>query len=76
MINLLPSEFKKDIAYARKNTKLRRWIAASAVSLVGVGIIIAGGLFFIQQSINSRTVKLEASKKALQAQKVGQTQAG
>lgn len=74
MINLLPFEFKKDIAYARKNAKLRRWIAASIVSLAGVGIIIAGGLFFIQQSINSRTVKLEDSKKALQAQKVGQTQ--
>lgn len=74
MINLVPTDFKKDISYARKNTKLRRWILAAIVALLGVGIIIAGGLFYIQKSIGSNTVKLEESKKALQFQKVDETQ--
>ena len=74
MINLLPFELKKDISYARKNTKLRRWIVASAVALAGMGIIIAGGLFYIHNSTKSLTVKLEESKKTLKIQNVEQTQ--
>lgn len=74
MINLLPSELKKDITYARKNTKLRRWIFGSAAALAGVGIIITGGLFYMQQSIQKHTVMLEESKTALRSQKVEDTQ--
>lgn len=74
MINLLPFSLREDISYARKNTGLMRWIIASLVALAGLIIIVAGGLFYIHQSIKSNTVNLEESKKALQTQKVDETQ--
>lgn len=74
MINLLPHDIKEDIFYARRNTSLRNWIVASILALAGVGIIVAGGLIYMEQSIKSQSSQIAQSKQDLQAQKVDETQ--
>ncbi len=49
MINLLPSDVKRDIGYARKNKVLWTWIVILWLFLVAVVAIIAFGTFFISQ---------------------------
>lgn len=49
MINLLPSEVKQDIGYARRNKVLWTWIVILWLFLVAVVAIIAVGTFFISQ---------------------------
>ncbi len=74
MINLLPTDIKQDITYARRNTQLRRWILACVVALAGIGIIIAGGMLYMQQSIKNVSGQVQTSKQSLKAQNVAETQ--
>jgi Tfp pilus assembly protein PilN len=74
MINLLPGDYKEDIMYARRNTRVRHWIILSTLALAGVGIIVAGGLLYLRQSVNSSNKQLELSRQMLETQKVGETQ--
>lgn len=74
MINLLPPDIKDDIFYARRNTRLRTWIIAAIVALGGLGVIVAGGLIYMQQAVKSQMSQVEQSKQHLQAQKVDETQ--
>jgi Tfp pilus assembly protein PilN len=74
MINLLPTEIKEDISYARRNTTLRRWIAISTFALIGVGIIVAGGLILLQQSVNNYSKQVAEARNGLAIQKVEETQ--
>lgn len=74
MINLLPHDIKQDITYARRNSRLRLWITASALALAGAIIIIAGGLLYMQQSINNNNKQLEVARQHLQSQNVEETQ--
>ncbi len=73
MINLLPPEVKEDMRYARRNTRLLSWLFAFSLSLLGVGLIISGGLAYMQSSIRASTTEVENNKAALQTQKVGST---
>lgn len=74
MINLLPTTIKQDIAYGRRNQKLRRWIIASVAALAGVGVIVVGGLLYINQSINQYTDQLAIAKQSLESQNMEATQ--
>ncbi len=74
MINLLPQDIKEDIFYARRNTRLRNWIIAAIFALLGVGVIVAGGLIYMQQQIKSQSASVTQLKQTLQDQKVDETQ--
>lgn len=74
MINLLPPNTKEDMLYARRNSHLRSWLFAFGLALVGVIIILAGGVLYMQKSIDSNHAKLESSKASLAFQKPEQTQ--
>ena len=74
MINLLPSEIKEDIYYARRNTKIRSWIIACFAAMVGLAIIVVGGLIYMQQSITKHTSQLAEAQQILQTQKVSETE--
>lgn len=74
MINLLPPDIKDDIFFARRNMRLRNWITAAIFALLGLGVIVAGGLLYMQQSIKSETAQLQTARTALQAQNVDETQ--
>lgn len=74
MINLLPTDSKQSIRYARRNTELRKWSVALMVSvLVIIGIIGAGHLY-LENSIKAHE-KLTADGNAqLELQNLTETQ--
>ncbi len=74
MINLLPSDVKQNFGYARYNTKLLKWSAVFALSIFGVGVIVAFGLFYINHSIHSYTSQNAQVQQELKNQKLDQTQ--
>lgn len=74
MINLLPPDVKEDMRYARRNTILRKWLASSLVGFAGVLLIIASGVWFIDQSTKSQQRQVDQARQQLQDQKLQETQ--
>lgn len=74
MINLLPHQYKQEIGYARRNLHLRNWIVASAIALLGVLLIVAGGLFYLQTQINASKKQIEIAQQQLASQDLEGTQ--
>lgn len=60
MINLLPYDYKEDLAYARKNYLLLKWLTALFLAVIFVLAISFSGAFVI----NSERAKAEVSAKA------------
>ncbi len=75
MINLLPSDVKQDYLYARRNTKLRRWIGGLFLSLVGIAVIVIAGQVYIKQSISALNTEIAAAQEQLRIQRLEETQA-
>lgn len=75
MINLLPSDFKSQIAFARRNNVLRSWAVASGIGVLGIALVIAAGLLFIEHSSKSWQNQVNISQKQLEDQKLKETQA-
>jgi hypothetical protein len=73
MINLLPPEFKQEILYARRNTKLLRWTSAIVVVIAGIGLIVGFGFLYLKTSTNAYTTQLADTNQQLKAQKLDQT---
>lgn len=74
MINLLPTNYKNDVKYARLNTKLRNWIAAFVFALAGTGLILAGGLIYMNKTSTDYSKRVAVAREQLQVQKVDETQ--
>lgn len=74
MINLLPTDFKRDILYARRNTRLLKWSIALVFVIIGMGIIIGGGYAYMQGSIKRYSADVEKSRDSLKLQKLEETQ--
>lgn len=73
MINILPSELKQNITYARRNTSLRAWMVAILVAIGCVVIVIAAGHVYLQHSINNYSQQVALSKQQLADQKLEET---
>ncbi len=74
MINLLPTDVKKSISYARRNIILRRWATGLLVSMLGVGAIVASGFLYINHTINATSFANESIRSNLNAQNLDQTE--
>lgn len=74
MINLLPPDVKENIIYGRRNTQLRRWCTALLLSVVAIGIIVAAGQVYMQQSIHTYAQQVEQGNQQLESQKLTETQ--
>lgn len=74
MINLLPSDVKKDIIYARRNTSLRAWTFSILCCVLCIALVVAAGHLYLQNSVNSYTDQVTASKQQLADQKLEETQ--
>jgi len=70
MINLIPTEYRKDILYARQNATLRGWILVLSISLVGVIIIVACGFLFLQNEVRNQSKTLASSQANLKSQDI------
>lgn len=74
MINLLPPDQKENMAYARRNTKLRRWITATMCGIVGILIVAGVGQLYLQASIKAYSQQVATGQAELKAQKLDETQ--
>jgi len=74
MINLLPPEVKQDIKYAHNNTKLLRWSVTFLFGIVGIGLVIVFGLFYMRQSSRNYSAQIEGTRAELKVQKLSETQ--
>ncbi len=74
MINLLSSNVKQDILFAKRNTQLLRWCLILLLIIFGVGVISVSGIFYLKKSQRQYSVQIESSKIQLSEQKLTQTQ--
>lgn len=65
MINLLPPEFAMQIRYGRRNTAIRRWLAAVWLAIAGLIIILTGGWLYINNQTSRLQTETAASKQQL-----------
>jgi len=67
VINLLPTDYRDSIFYARKNTVLLRWLVVLIISGLGVALIVISGLLYTryltQGQTKENTVKLATLKE-------------
>lgn len=74
MINLLPTDTRDNLLYARRNTKLLRWIIAISIGIVGLLAVTIMGLFYMEYSTNQIQKQVELSRAELKTQKLEETQ--
>lgn len=74
MINLLPTETKEAMLFARRNRRLLHWAIALLLSMVTVGVIALIGQLHISRSVASYTTRVEQAREQLKVQKLEQTQ--
>jgi|SRR3989344_6845023 len=74
MINLLPPEVKQNLTYSRRNTELMNWIVLFVVSILGVWVIVMGGLFYMQQSIDNYSSQRVKNQDDINSQHLDSTQ--
>lgn len=73
MINLLPPEVKAQYRYASYNTRLRGWLIAVCLVLVGMAAISGAGLLYLRQISHSYDQQIADSTASLKRQKIDQT---
>lgn len=74
MLNLLPTDIKENIVYARRNNVLRHWSIALLLSVMGILTIIAASYMYLQRSINAYASDVQKGKENLKSQKLDETQ--
>ncbi|HMH31156.1 MAG TPA: hypothetical protein VK534_01625 [Methylomirabilota bacterium] len=74
MINLLPPELKTGYSYARKNVKLRKWVLAFLIALVGLGVLGTFGLVAISQSSAHNRQQIAGTEAAFKQEDFEATQ--
>ncbi|MEK9196495.1 MAG: hypothetical protein AAB914_03955 [Patescibacteria group bacterium] len=70
MINLLPTEYRDNIFYARKNTVLLRWVIVLIISSLGVALIVISGLLYTRYLTNAQTKENTVKLASLKAQNI------
>jgi Tfp pilus assembly protein PilN len=74
MINLLPTDYKTDVMYARMSTIVRKWVIIASGAIIGLCLILAGGLIYLQYSIQQEQKQLSLNEANLDAQNLSETQ--
>lgn len=70
MINLLPTDYKRTLLFARRNTSLRGWIITLVIVLVGTVVVVGIGYWYLKNETNKQVAALERSKQELQQQNI------
>ncbi len=68
MINLLPTQLKKDYVYARRNHQLIRWVLVFAAIIIGAATITGLGWLYIDRASSDYEKQISISKKQLEDQ--------
>lgn len=75
MINLLPPVYKEEYHYARRNTSLLRWVTMFGFGIIGVLLISAAGIVFLQREANSYAAQAVLGEQSLKNQQQGKVEA-
>lgn len=75
MINVLPPDIQQSMVYGRRNRQLTRWVLATIVGIVGIGIVVIAGFFYINFQTNAYAKEVERNKASLIEQNLEETQA-
>lgn len=69
MINLLPPSLKQEYRFARRNAGLRRAVVFFGLGIVGLALISAVGVWYLDQSGKAYTAQAALSEARLREQK-------
>lgn len=69
MINLLPPDLKTEYRYARRNSQLLHVIGVFFLGFVGLAVIAAAGVLYINQAANSYASEASELRQNLKQQK-------
>jgi hypothetical protein len=75
MINLMPTESKTAVLYARRNTSLLRWTIGCLIIIVAMGATVVVGGFYIDNAKHNLTQSIQQTKDTISSQKLDQVQA-
>lgn len=70
MINLLPTEYRDSIFYARKNTVLIKWLFVLIISSLGVALIVISGLLYTGHLANVQAKENATKLASLKSQNI------
>ncbi|MDQ3123948.1 MAG: hypothetical protein M3Q14_04690 [bacterium] len=73
IINLMPPEHKEAIMYARRNSKIMRWLLGVSLAALLLIVVAGGGLFYLKQDSKAHQKNIETTKAALAAQNEAET---
>ncbi len=74
MINLLPPETKESFRYARSNTLLLRWLLGITAGIVGIVIVTAGGMVFLNQAVHENQTLVSNTQTQLKTENLSKVQ--
>lgn len=74
MINLLPTEYRDSLHYARFNSLVRRWLLGIVAVIGGLILILAVGWIYLGQQINNLNSSVAGTNQELQNQKLSEVQ--
>lgn len=70
MINLLPPAIKQDYRYAHHNLRLLRWVVVFLFGLIGLAVISAAGIMYMQRTSETYSQQIASSNASLQKQNI------
>jgi Tfp pilus assembly protein PilN len=74
MINLLPTNERENLMYARRNTKLFRACIAIGIVILVMLFTWGAGYFYLSSTVKSYNKDVEQKRASLQAQKLEETE--
>ena len=74
MINLLDSDSKENIIYARRNSILMRWLIGLSIGVFGIIVITLAGILFLNNASSETNNLIASTQKQLSDEKLGQVQ--
>jgi hypothetical protein len=75
MINLMPTDSKTAILYARRNLRLVHWTIGSFMIIIAMGATVIFGGFYIDNSKKNLESSIEQTNGTIKSQKLDQVQA-
>jgi hypothetical protein len=73
VINLMPTEMKETLIYARRNLLLTRWVIAVLLGIVGIGAVITAGNLYINQSTKIYATEVQSRRDQLAQLQIEET---
>ena len=74
MINLLPPETKENYYYARRNSRMARWVVTMGLAFAGLIVLSVFGIFVLDQTAKSYDKQVGTLESTLKQQKQAETE--